>query len=60
MKKRRKYKKPEKENDKEAIIAVAAAVLVLFSALIDPWISFALAAVMVIAFILYKVVSQED
>lgn len=59
MKKERKIKKPVKEDDRETIFAVAAAVLVLFSALFDPWISFALAAAMLIAFILYKIVSQE-
>ncbi len=44
---------------KETVLPIIAALLVLFSAMIDPTISTALAAIFIVIFIIYKTVSRK-
>ena len=47
------------KNRIERIFAVAAALLVLFTAIMDPYISFAIAAVLLVASAIYKFVERQ-
>ena len=54
-----KKKKKSSFELKEVVLPIIAALLVLFSAMIDPTISTALAAIFIVIFIIYKTVSRE-